>query len=668
MLLKEFRIRCYRSIEDSGTISVSRLTAIIGRNESGKSNLLKALHYLNPVGDEIVLNESDTYPRHLKSKDYNDSIRVVYSEWELSEEDKEELSEIWPNAESANRVRISRNFAGTLFVGFPEIPRQELPSTQMKRVIRQIINSIKRLLENLEDDKSAAISPSIKSLEAHLKSSNNLVKWTASAVSTVEHLRQQLSEVEDSLTENCDTLTEILKQLLSEASTEEDQHGSARSWIRENMPVFIFFDVYPEMIGRMNVPEHLARVSSETRTQADEIFEKVCVVAELNLERLKEFQDTSDIVSRNLLAGEASDVLTIEIQRLWTNRVLKVRFHVDGDDIIILIAEPGKTSDIEIALNERSRGFQWFFSFYTTFEADTREGEATNAILLLDEPGLHLHAKSQGDLLGHLEKGFDNQILYTTHSPFMVPTHNLPSIRTVNFDQKKGTVVSNDPMGKGDSKTLFPLQAALGYDLAQSLFVGPNNLVVEGIIDYWILSSISEYLSNIGEVCIRPDITITPAGGAQRISYLVALLFSEKLNVVVLLDQEEQAKKTWDELVKTKLIGEKRVVFVSEGFGESDSRESDIEDLLGAKVYEDLVRESYLKELKEKELNITSGHPRVAVRFNEAFEAIGIPFNKPRPMRLLLDKMRDDPKSIVTSKVQRRFIRLFDTINSRMKK
>jgi hypothetical protein len=116
----------------------------------------------------------------------------------------------------------------------------------------------------------------------------------------------------------------------------------------------------------------------------------------------------------------------------------------------------------------------------------------------------------------------------------MVPTGQLSSIRTVNIDEKAGTTVTNDP--SGDSRTLFPIQAALGYSLAQSLFVGPNNLVVEGITDYWTLSSIWEYLADQGKTGLSPEVTMAPAGGAQKVSYMVALLSSKELNVVVLLD------------------------------------------------------------------------------------------------------------------------------------
>src|SRR6185436_3342012 len=107
--------------------------------------------------------------------------------------------------------------------------------------------------------------------------------------------------------------------------------------------------------------------------------------------------------------------------------------------------------------------------------------------------------------LKHLEDDFSNQIIYTTHSPFMVPTHRLDSVRTVNIAENIGTTVSNDPTG--DARTLFPLQAALGYDLAQSLFIGPNNLVVEGVTDFWVLSAVSEYLSDAGKKGLHPELT-----------------------------------------------------------------------------------------------------------------------------------------------------------------
>ncbi|MFV8642995.1 ATP-dependent nuclease, partial [Ralstonia pseudosolanacearum] len=272
------------------------------------------------------------------------------------------------------------------------------------------------------------------------------------------------------------------------------------------------------------------------QNDSDKNFEKLCKVAGLNPDELQRLHGQNDYETRNQLANRASAVVTGEIKRLWKDRALKIRFNLDAHHLDTIISDPTSTYDVEVNLNDRSRGFQWFFAFYITFSADTDGGHAENAVLLLDEPGLYLHAKSQSDLLHHLEVDFSNQILYSTHSPFMVPTHALDSVRTVNIAEEAGTTVTNDPTG--DARTLFPLQAALGYDLAQSLFVGPNNLVVEGVTDFWIVSAVSAYASEKGRTSLSPALTMTPAGGAQKVSYMVALLTSESLNVLVLLDTE----------------------------------------------------------------------------------------------------------------------------------
>lgn len=104
----------------------------------------------------------------------------------------------------------------------------------------------------------------------------------------------------------------------------------------------------------------------------------------------------------------------------------------------------------------------------------------------------------------------------------------------------KGTFVNNDPAG--DSRTLFPLQAALGYQASQTLFIGKSNLVVEGVTDFWILSSVSDYLRESSGTALPQELIITPAAGAQRVSYMAALLASQSLDVMILLDDEKAGR------------------------------------------------------------------------------------------------------------------------------
>src|SRR5581483_907361 len=115
-----------------------------------------------------------------------------------------------------------------------------------------------------------------------------------------------------------------------------------------------------------------------------------------------------------------------------------------------------------------------------------------NIILLLDEPGLSLHARAQMDLLDSIDNNLTKgrQVIYTTHSPFMVRTAALDRVRIVeDKGPELGSTVTNDAGSTSDPDTLFPLQAALGYDIAQSLFIGNRNIVLEGTSDFGYLEA-----------------------------------------------------------------------------------------------------------------------------------------------------------------------------------
>jgi len=664
MKLKQFRIQNYRSITDSGLIHVGQLTSLLGRNESGKSNLLRALHSLNPSDGFKALSKVKDFPRHRRLEECSDTTPVVATLWELDDADRTELGKLWARGGTATAVRIGRAYGDRRTVGFDGVSAQEFDAAAIKSKVRKIVPAVKAKAAKLDEQVRTVLEAAADKFDADVAPSADALAWANKAKPALAALRQAMATADAELTDTQDAHVVELEDLANTIAGDIEGEKNARQWAIAQMPVFMCLEEYPELNGHQNVAEFLQRKEQNQQTPADVNFEKMCKVAGLRPQELQSLLGQKEHETRNQLANRASAVITSEIRRLWKDRPLKVRFDTDAEHINTFVSDPNATFDVEVNLNERSRGFQWFFSFYVTFAADTEGGAAEDAILLLDEPGLYLHAKSQRDLLNHFEADFKNQILYTTHSPFMVPTHRLDTVRTVSIAEEVGTTVSNDP--SGDARTLFPLQAALGYDLAQSLFIGPNNLVVEGVTDYWALSSISEYLNSNGGGGLRGDITITPAGGAQKIPYMVALLSSEQLNVLALLDQEKDAKATRDELVKSKLISDKNVIFIADAFVSSPPKEADIEDLLDANVYETLVRESYANELKGVTLKVNDRIPRVAKRFEDAFKAAGLDFHKTRPMRLLLAKMGADPKQIVTQEVAERFRALCNLINNRV--
>lgn len=664
MRLQTFRIQNFRSINDSGLIDVADLTALLGRNESGKSNLLRGLETLNSSNGFGKILPIKDFPRHRRLTECTDATELVWTRWSLDDSDQKELTALLPRAAGITYVSIERPYSATHFVDFEDLQPIGFEEKEIKAKVRKLAPAVKVLSDALDSDPKALLALAAETFESSMAFEADQIKWASKAKSCISDLRKALVVAGVDLKDKEEELLNELEDLTDLIAGDTELTEKATDWVIKQLPVFIYVDDYSELAGHQNIAEYLTRRSQSQLTEADRNFEKLCKVAGLRASELQTLSTSGDHETRSQLANRAGSVVTAELRRLWKDRQLKVRFNLDGPYLDTLISDPTSAYDVEVNLNDRSRGLQWFFSFYIGFAADTNGGKAENAIILLDEPGLYLHAKSQSDLLTHLEIDFGNQILFTTHSPFMVPTHQLETVRTVNISEEKGTTVTNAPTG--DSRTLFPLQAALGYNIAQSLFIGQKNLIVEGVTDFWVLSTVSEHLADKGATSLQSDMTITPVGGAQKVQYMVALLTAEALKVVVLLDHEKESEATREELVKSKLIDERSVVFMTEAFESEPPKEADLEDLLDADIYEQIVRECYAKELEGKEFKPNKNVPRVAKRMELALRQIGVDFHKTRPTRLLLAKMKSDPSSVLTLASEFRFAALFRTINEKM--
>lgn len=199
----------------------------------------------------------------------------------------------------------------------------------------------------------------------------------------------------------------------------------------------------------------------------------------------------AEFESRTAELEAVSSDLSREMAEYWsTNPELRIKVEIEPETVA---ASNGQTSivrylnfrvedrkhDFTNNFSLRSSGYQWFFSFLAAFsEFEDRD----DVVILLDEPTLTLHAKAQCDFLRFINKRLApaGQVVYTTHSPFMVE-----EIERVVEDRGEDSA--------------FPLQAALGYDLSQNLFIGERNLLVEGPSDLAYLDVIGRYLRDQGE-------------------------------------------------------------------------------------------------------------------------------------------------------------------------
>jgi len=571
-----------------------------------------------------------------------------------------------PNAKNVTHVTIGRSYGKKRTVGFINLTPVAFDTPAIKTKVSSISNAIKTATSALDAAKQSALGATLIQFEKASTTFESKEKWAAGFVTAQGPLNEGLTAGGISMP---DTGAQEIKELLETAkrlASYEADEQKARDWIVGRLPIFVFVDEYPELNGHQNIAEFIQRKSQNALTEAEKNFEKLCKVAGIDPAQLHSLQAEGKHEERNLIANRASAVVTGELRRLWKDRQLKVRFNLDAEHFETLISDPTQVFDVEVNLDERSRGLRWFFSFYITFSADTNGGAAQNAILLLDEPGLFLHIESQKDLQIHFEQDFDNQILYTTHSPFMIPIQTLDRLRTVTISEESGTAVTNNPTG--DGRTLAPIRAALGYYYADTLFIGPCNLIVEGVTDWWILEAVSKYFVSAGKRGLPPRLALPPVDGASKVPNMVSLLTAQKLVVMTLLDDDNQGQTIRDEMIKSRLLREEQVIMISEAFDSLKPPEADIEDLLDPTIFEDLARAAYSKELQGKTLNLNHNIPRVVKRFEDAFEKAGLTFHKTRTAGLFFRRMAISPTTLMVGDSVKRFELLFATICARLEK
>ena len=218
-------------------------------------------------------------------------------------------------------------------------------------------------------------------------------------------------------------------------------------------------------------------------------------------------------------------------------------------------------------------------SFYVVFFAEASD-KHKNSILLLDEPGQSLHALKQAEFRETLTKlSLKNQTIYTTHSPFLVGTDELDKVRVVEMtDRAIGTKVHLS-LTATDDGAILPLQEALGYDLAQSMFFHKKNLVLEGLTDMWYLEGISNLLTAAGSEGINEDIALIPANCASKVVYYATILRAQNLKIAALLDSDAEGELAAKQDTLVNALGNKRILRTKDVY-DGQTATPEIEDIL----------------------------------------------------------------------------------------
>ena len=516
MRITEFRVRTFRNVLDSGAVAVEPdITCLVGKNESGKTALLQALLRTKPPVAQR-LDPEEHYPRWLLTRDRANGtvedaapIEVRFS---LDDEDRAAVEAlVGPDVLRSSTFRFGVRYGGS-YAGV------DLDGAQ---AVRNVLDRAE-VSESTREGLSAAQTPEqLKELVATRRS---------------ELSPRDLPSKNDDAAE-LDAVTSQVTAMLGDAPA---LGQAVVSLLDDRMPTFVYFDDYAMLPGRVDL-DLLAETEEPGSVHLDAV-RALLHLAGADAEAL--LGDAYELRRAELEA--VSNDLTQQVFEYWTqDQELAVEIDVDTQPVARGAARTVMTRYLDIRVRDRRRGFttnfgqrsagfQWFFSFLAVASGFDRF--PNGVVVLLDEPALTLHPAGQADLLRFIEDRIapTAQVIYTTHSPFMVNPDHPQRLRMVeDRGPQEGAVVLSDP-ADSQAETLRPLQTVLGLDLARGLFgsgaSGPGlfdqeaTLVVRAPSDLVYLTVLSDHLARRGRAHLDGRWRVLPAGGAAGLPVMLALL------------------------------------------------------------------------------------------------------------------------------------------------
>ncbi len=611
MQLVSARVQYYRSAEDSEEFTVEPdVTCLVGKNESGKTNVLQGLYRVNPVEASAGFDEIVDFPAWLtrKRREFPDGqeIPAVCATFRFDASEIEAIErDLGPGALASPEFTVT--------VGYRGGQSYSLPYDEAA-IVQGLCSGL---------DLPASVAKSV------------------TAKTTVSGLLQ------------------VLDSLPEAPADAQALAGRIRAWRNQRigcylldsyasplMPKFVYFDDYDFMPGKVSIPDFIARRDSNALTRGEQ-----ALLSLLNLGGVKP-EDFHQIDQHERLIRElenSGNVISDEVFRYWTqNTDLSVELKILPPETgaapplnagpILQIRVHNRRHRVSVPFSERSRGFVWFFSFLAYFN-ELEEAQTSNLILLLDEPGLSLHGRAQEDLLNLIDDRLAprHQVIYTTHSPFMVSADHFDRVRTVIDHSDGGTKISAE-IFKADEDTAFPLLTAMGIEMSQTLFVGEHTLLLEGPSDLIYLDVLSDLAQGQGLAGLSPVWVKTPIGGAGKLSTFVTLLGANKLHVAVLIDSSTKDTSAVKRLRDNGQLAKHGLVEISEFTGAADA---DIEDLFERDFYLKLVNLAYASELTT-EITLADLNPhdprvvRAVAAYFQQNNIVGGNFDHYRPAAVLL--------------------------------
>lgn len=564
MKLIRFEILGFRSINDAICEVDPKITVLAGKNESGKTNILDALERIsNP---ELYDERTDD------PEGFIEITPTIRLEYQLSKEEIDVLKHGPSWLESEGFIHNESNFSATC-------SKNLIVTKNLKEKILDVGGSfyneclkyIKISLEqNTKDfnsvlkqfnegNRETKILNSVPLLNSrNISVDNESLNSLKDRKKSLTQIKQNLQNLDFNLIENfLDDLIQIIKSA-----------QNLKKEIINKIPKFVLFKSFEyKLRDIVPVNQLIGNISEENRINKDL----------LNIYKITdEILQDSNIQYKSTKFNEATLNSTEEFSNYWNQDDINITIEDKGSNICFWLSDAGQTK--RFRPQQRSKELQWYLAFFIRMKSEGFE----NSIILIDEPGAYLHAKAQQDVLTLLEDiSNENQIIFSTHSPYLIDADKLFRIRLIERNAEMNITDIINKFNKGsDDETLTPIITALGFDISRNLFFSKKmNVILEGVSDYHYFVTILDYLKKKKNYEFPEEIGFMPATGHTKVSNLVSIMIGWDLNYVIVLDRKG-TNITFEKLEEDGLTD--KVIFV--GKNEEDSIE-ELFDEIDAEKY-----------------------------------------------------------------------------------
>lgn len=537
MKLNELIITGFRSIKETETIRVdNRVSVLIGANDHGKSNILKAIECLN---DDCPFEEDDKNWDLDKSKD----VRI---EWHFKLDDGEDFS---TRLNEQKLTEVTSPQEGRLeaqeqkFLEITSLPAEV--QTELSRIV-----SLEPQTFTEEDKGFLLARRDYLTQEQRDKFSEfieiNELENTAETGEKVEEEHKYFGSNDQGevvyFREGVDSPVKVLSVPTSNTDVEDEKY------LLKMRPRVELFEAIPN-----NLKDKVNK--KDIDKPEFEFMQGIFMLAGIWDQKDTIFNRT--LVTERVLK-DASARLTSALNRDWNQgKELSWMLSHNGTDIEIMIEDPAIGTRYTRP-STRSSGFKTYFVTSMVIKARTTKNPSHSHIYLFDEPGIYLHPKAQLDLQRAIELISDGaQIIYTTHSLFLI-NKNYPERNKVVSKTARGTKIDQKPY----LNNWKSVKESLGILLSNNFLIADKTIVTEGPSDIIYLWYLIKNLKRNEKVDIDlNDICMVDAGESQNYVAITKVMLAEGRGILALVDGDDGGSRIKTELEKVcaEEIGDKKL-------------------------------------------------------------------------------------------------------------